>query len=441
MTNPILEQRKAILFFSLLLLLYTFAPRYVGMGHASRYDLTLAVADDHTFNIDKYVHNTIDWSFYNGHYYTNKAPGVSLLAVPFYFLLTRTEKFLNIDTTHWGYRNLRWTDVCVTALPSVLLCILFFIYLSRLSIRGSHPWIVVFAYAVASNAFTFSTMLWAHQTAAAFLFASFFFLVSEKKPFWMGFFLGLAILTEYSTALALPAYFLYLVTKSEANAAPIRNSQRARNIILAAVGGLPWFILFCFYHKVCFGGFLHLANRYGNPVFVEQEKIFGVLGIPSFSAFYKLLIGIHRGVFMISPILALSLLGFVRWLKEYKYRAEGLISLWIVLGFLLFNSSFNAWHAGCTSGPRYLVPMLPFLAVPLIWVKPGKFFYFALFISAINVAAIAAVDTTVCIELRLLDEGIYPHIFGAAQRWRQLFPIGFTVIALFFISRWKAKLS
>ena len=31
----------------------------------------------------------------------------------------------------------------------------------------------------------------------------------------------------------------------------------------------------------------------------------------------------------------------------------------------MLNASFNNWHAGATFGPRYLIPALPFLALPL----------------------------------------------------------------------------
>ncbi|MBI3965493.1 MAG: hypothetical protein HY329_07640, partial [Chloroflexi bacterium] len=53
----------------------------------SRLALTYAIVDRGTLTIDAYHHVTEDKSFHDGHYYTDKAPGLSFLAVPVYALL------------------------------------------------------------------------------------------------------------------------------------------------------------------------------------------------------------------------------------------------------------------------------------------------------------------------------------------------------------------
>ena len=78
------------LFFLGLFLLYALIPRTVGMGHASRLDLTKAIVHHGSFVIDDYVKNTIDWSYAGGHYYTNKAPGF-LPCRTFYWAMTKVE--------------------------------------------------------------------------------------------------------------------------------------------------------------------------------------------------------------------------------------------------------------------------------------------------------------------------------------------------------------
>ena len=58
-----------------------------GWNQNSQFDLTRAIVERHTFAIDAYAGNTGDVSAYQGHVYTNKAPGLSLLAViPYMFL-------------------------------------------------------------------------------------------------------------------------------------------------------------------------------------------------------------------------------------------------------------------------------------------------------------------------------------------------------------------
>ena len=61
-----------------------FLPRWADWNQNSRFDLVVALVEDHTFQIDKYVANTGDYALYDGHYYSDKAPGMALLGLPVY---------------------------------------------------------------------------------------------------------------------------------------------------------------------------------------------------------------------------------------------------------------------------------------------------------------------------------------------------------------------
>ena len=69
----------------------------------------------------------------------------------------------------------------------------------------------------------------------------------------------------------------------------------------------------------------------------------------------------------------MALPGFVVVLRRAELRAAGLASAAVVAAFLLFNSSSVMWDGGQAIGPRYLVPMLPFLAWPVAFaLSPGR---------------------------------------------------------------------
>ena len=54
-----------------------------GWNQDSRFDLVRAIVEQRTLRIDRYQDNTGDKAFFDGHYYSDKAPGTALLASPF----------------------------------------------------------------------------------------------------------------------------------------------------------------------------------------------------------------------------------------------------------------------------------------------------------------------------------------------------------------------
>src|SRR5512140_753989 len=82
-----MSKPKLIVFIGLLLpYLYIF-PHWVDWNQNSRFDLTAAIVERGTLSIDAYLANTGDYALFNNHAYTDKAPGLSLLAVPIYVII------------------------------------------------------------------------------------------------------------------------------------------------------------------------------------------------------------------------------------------------------------------------------------------------------------------------------------------------------------------
>ncbi len=72
------------IFFIALLSYAWFFPRWADPNQNSRLNMVVAVVDDGTFMIDKYVANTVDYAKVDGHYYSDKAPGTAFLGIPIY---------------------------------------------------------------------------------------------------------------------------------------------------------------------------------------------------------------------------------------------------------------------------------------------------------------------------------------------------------------------
>ncbi|MEM5811880.1 MAG: hypothetical protein QXG91_04045, partial [Candidatus Aenigmatarchaeota archaeon] len=65
-------------------LLYSFLVYWVGSNENSRLALVKAIVDENRFEIDSYYNQTSDRAFYKNHYYSDKEPGLSFLAIPIY---------------------------------------------------------------------------------------------------------------------------------------------------------------------------------------------------------------------------------------------------------------------------------------------------------------------------------------------------------------------
>ena len=102
------------------------------------------------------------------------------------------------------------------------------------------------------------------------------------------------------------------------------------------------------------------------------------------------------GLFAISPVLLFAFAGAVVMLRRRVLRRELAMIAAAAAIFVVTNISFNGWHGGSAIGPRYLLPAVPLLAIPMLFattmLRPLWIALAAVSI-AINLLA-AAVDPT-----------------------------------------------
>jgi hypothetical protein len=95
----------------------------------------------------------------------------------------------------------------------------------------------------------------------------------------------------------------------------------------------------------------------------ETGGLFGLEAFPSLGRAVTLLFS-EWGLLAATPIVFLALLGLLA-LARQGWRAEALLigSLWLM--YLLLSMSYYSIFGDFAGGPRYLVPVLPLLALPL----------------------------------------------------------------------------
>ncbi len=380
--------RIEVLIFLILLACYAyFPPRWADWNQNSRLNLTLAIVDDRSFQIDRFVANTGDYAKYNGHYYSDKAPGTSFLAVPVYAAIRpvlHTSAVQNAierlsssaafgETLREDGSGLVREKIYVAlvlmivtfvtvAIPAAALGALLYRFLEIFALSAGWRAVIALLYGLATPAFPYAGAFVGHQQVAVLMFGAWFiaWLIGERRltQRWSvlaGLLLGWTVITEYPAALIVAAIGLYLLA-----VLPDR-----RWIIGAALAGMPPLALMMAYNFAIFGTVMPVGYKYSELWQAEHQSGFMSLAGPNGEAFWGITFGVHRGLFFLAPVLLAGIAGFVAWWRRGTYRRELAVCAWAVGSFLLFNGSSVMWSGGFGVGPRYLVPMLPFVAVGL----------------------------------------------------------------------------
>ena len=357
--------RKEVILVLFLLTCFTFFVQWSGAEQRSFFNLILAVNNDHSLQIDRYESSTPDKAFYNGHYYSDKAPGLSFLGVPVYAVINRMQ-----DLARPGLLLpyvIYIVSAFVVSVPAALLALFILRFLRRLGFSEAQAFATTLVMALGTLAFPFSTLFFSHQTAAFFAFAAFYLLFAARteKParskatlllFAAGALAGASVLCEYPMALMALVLFVYAL-------ACVDDKKRALAYI---AGGVAPALLLMAYNYAAFEHPLHFSYFYEANTWaqVHQQGFLG-LGAPQLSTLMTVLVG-ARGLFTLSPVLLLALYGLWLMIRDRQWRAEGLLFAACCAIYLVMTAGYKVPPTDIwTPGPRFLVPVLPMLAAPL----------------------------------------------------------------------------
>lgn len=385
----IIHSQEVLIFLLLLVCFAYFFPRWADWGQNSKMDLTMAIVDQGTFQIEDYYTNTGDYALYKGRHYSDKAPGTSFLGVPFYalfktalppaFLDRLTDRLasntaLTATLLEGGTGLLRekvffamalaFVTFFTVSIPSATLGVLIYRFLQRFVGQGRTPLIVALTYGLATVAYPFSSILNGRQIVAVLTMATFYLLYRHRRQetgpntLWLvGFLMGWSAITDYPTVLILAGLFFYALFT-----APNR-----RDLWRLVLGALPPIALAAWYNYSCFETPLPVGYFYSELYKDLHYTGFLSLTHPTLPALYGLTFSPFRGLFYLSPFLLLVVPGFWLMGRDRKHRAEFWVCLWSMLSFLWFNASSAMWWGGFSVGPAYLVPMVPYLTIPIAY--------------------------------------------------------------------------
>lgn len=431
MRGRLQSKRFALLAIVLVGVAYATMIQSFSWNQTSHYDLVRSLNVEQT-NIDRFQENTGDKVFYKGHWYSARAPGLALFALPFYDTLK------GLDAEKWTRSSeaLRGEDEMVyliglwgNVLPGLLLLLLVWRVADRF--EPGYGAAAAVALGLGTMVLPLSTLLFSHVFSAFLGFAAFALMLRERDgppaPSLLalaGLAIGYAVGSEYPLFFVGAVLGLYLLSR--------RDALNVRGVLTRAGayigGGVVGIVPLLLYNHYAFHSWTHLAY---SDVPRQQKGFFGI-DLPSLKVLATLLFD-SRGLLTISPVLIMGAVGAVLLYRRGK-RAEALSIGGICLCYVGYNSGYYLPFGGGFMGPRFLTTMLPFLAVPLgIAFKrfPGPTIALAAVSIATTVIAtithpLIGYENEAVVWTRYLGEGFFqPTIassFGAGRGWAGIWP-------------------
>ncbi len=298
----------------------------------------------------------VDLARHDGRLYSIKAPGPSLLGIPFYWVATRIAPLSPAGET-------RLLRLAASTVPALILLPFLFRFLRRVSPDAGLRLLVFLGLAVGSMYFTHALLLAGHETAAVALCGSFLCAHANRRragdsPALLaaaGFLCAFAVASEYQAFPAGAAVGLYGLTAA----------KRKRHAAWVVLGALPPAILTGVVHQACYGSPFRTGHHFPAEPAFQQYQTCGWRGLFCFSW-----AGVHgtftspaNGLFFYAPWLAFALPGFAFLFARRDLRAEAWCLAAVVLSYFVTIAGMFAWKGGWSVGPRYLGATMPFLAI------------------------------------------------------------------------------
>jgi hypothetical protein len=402
-------------------------------NQTSHYDLVRSLNQDKT-TIDQYQANTGDKVVYKGHYYSARAPGLALFALPFYdaLNLVGAESWTDSHVAppdHPGDEMIYLLGLWGNVLPGLLLLLLVWAVAERFQPGYGVATAVILG--LGTMVLPLSQLLFSHVFTTFLSFAAFWLMLRERdgppSPMLLalaGLAMGYAFSSEYPTFFAAVVLGLFLLSRKD-SLTPLGILRRGGAYV---TGGLVGIIPLLLYNHYAFRSWTHLAY---SDVPRQQKGFFGI-GAPSLKVLATLLLD-SRGLLTISPVLIMGAIGTGMLYKRGK-RAEALTIGGICLCFLAYNSGYYLPFGGGFMGPRFLDTLLPFLAFPIaLTLKrfPGP----TIALAAISITTTVIATTThpligyeneTVTWMRYLSKGLFqPTIasaYGLGRGWGGIWP-------------------
>ncbi len=164
-----------------------------------------------------------------------------------------------------------------------------------------------------------------------------------------GFALAFAVVTKPADAVLVPAFGLYVIAVLRAQRLSLRQAAPALAHFISPLA--ICFLFLVWLNWIRFGSVLETG--YEHDAFRNHFS----------SGIYGLVFSFNKGIIFYSPLVLLAPVGI--GLMARAHREEAAMIVLASLSYVSLFAKYAFWGAGWAWGPRYLVPILPLLMVPV----------------------------------------------------------------------------
>lgn len=386
-----------LLFVGLSTLYFATVSGITSSNDGSHYALTRTLVENHHFTLDQFddYAEGNDIAIKDGRLYSDRPPGTAFVTTPFYWIGSFLPAPLSPLPSRHDAGNPRLLYVMLLPVwAGAGTAVFLYLLLRHYHLSTQAALTAVLFFALGTAHWKYSTVLFSHALSSFLVTLSLFLILYiftshvsrftfHTSRFTLGFLLGLAVVVEYSNALLAVLAVGYVVWQIR----PFSIRAIFQSLFPIAIGATPPALFLAYYNSVNFGSPFTLSYAYA--VNYEWAARFSTTFNYPLLAGLKALVWwgegggwcggppcLNQGIFLLSPILLLTLPGLYFALRSSLLRPHRLFVLAIFTIYLLLFAKHQTSH-GFTADGRYLVPFLGLLSVPLAFCLEQSLFHFS----------------------------------------------------------------
>ncbi len=352
---------------------------------ATRVLAATAIVENGDARIDSFADMTIDKALFDSHFYMDKAPGMTLMALPWVALTNQVTGQTSADVPHKlfdpaaeDFLQLRmrvaiaFTSAILTALAAIALLQL------GTGVTGSRGagLFGAIGFALGTTMWGWSTTYFGHAPTTALIAIALWAVwrgtgggAPGRHALIAGVALGWAVVIEHSAVLTGAPVALWALWRIRSWKPPLIG----RIVALALAGGVTASIPLFAYNLAAFGH--PFQTGYSGVVGFEgmQQGFFG-LTYPKPDILWEILGGKRRGMVWVAPVLVLAPFGIWTLLRDPKTRDIGVMVVAGTVIAFLYHAAYVYWDGGNSTGPRHALPAVAYLAIGLaaFWASASR---------------------------------------------------------------------